>query len=126
MQALLMIKADDAVGGFFKKALEEAGHYSVTLVRNGDEGIELARELAPAVVITDLFLPGLNGIAVAKAIKSDSRLAHVPIIILTRSPTESQAKAQALAGQCDRYLTKPISVDALKACIKELLEAGRG
>jgi CheY-like chemotaxis protein len=62
MQALLMIKADDAVGGFFKKALEEAGHYSVALVRNGDEGIELARELAPAVVITDLFLPGIKQI----------------------------------------------------------------
>jgi CheY-like chemotaxis protein len=102
------------------------GRYRVTLARNGEAGIALARELSPSVVITDLRLPGRNGIAVAKAIKSDPRLVHIPIIILTRSPTESQAKAQVIEGNCDRYLTKPISVNALKACIAELLQAGRG
>jgi CheY-like chemotaxis protein len=125
MQALLMIKSDDAVGGFFKNALEEDGRYSVTLASSGDEGVALAYELSPAVVITDLVLPGLNGIAVAKAIKTDPQLAHIPIIILTRSPTESQAIALARQGTCDRYLTKPISVDKLRACVEELLEVGR-
>lgn len=118
MLALLMIKEDNAVGGFLKKALEEDGNYSVTLARNGKAGIELARKLSPAVVITDLFLPRLNGIAVVQAIKSDPQLCHIPIIMLTKDATETQA----LGSKCDRRLTKPISVDKLRACIEELLE----
>jgi signal transduction histidine kinase/CheY-like chemotaxis protein len=79
---ILVIDDDDAERGQVAKRLQESG-YAVSGVGSGDEGLRLLRESPFDAVVLDLVMPGLSGLEVLRAARADSRLSHLPFIVLS-------------------------------------------
>ena len=94
--------------------------YRVVQSDHGERALALAREKLPALVLLDLMLPGMDGIAVCRAMRQDPLLAQVKIILLTARMDEA-SKIAALEGGADDFLTKPFSTLEVKTRIAGLL-----
>src|SRR5262245_36378072 len=90
---------------------------------DGRTGLELAKAKKFDLVILDLMLPGLDGVTVCRAIRSDSPNATTPILMLTARREESD-KVVGLDSGADDYLTKPFGVRELMARVRALLRRG--
>lgn len=95
--------------------------YKVLLAENAEEGIELALKNLPDLIISDLMMPGMDGIEFCNKIKSDWQTSHIPFILLTAKVTD-ESKIEGLETGADDYLTKPFNYDELAARIKNLIE----
>lgn len=91
---------------------------------NGDDGVRLARELRPDLILLDNNMPGLSGPQVQALLRADPRTAGIPVIALTASATSGEVQAGLAAGYF-RYLTKPIDVEQLLGAVDDAL-ARRG
>src|SRR5919109_4045887 len=80
--------------------------YAVTLAKNGLEGLVRVRERKPALVISDIEMPHMDGYALCREIKRDEALRDVPVILLT-SLLDPQDIIRGLQAGADNYLTKP-------------------
>jgi two-component system, OmpR family, KDP operon response regulator KdpE len=113
---VLVIEDEPQVRRLLHTSLEARG-YRVLEAATGGEGLNAARQYVPDVVILDLGLPDLDGIDVARGLRSWS---HTPIIVLSARGMESQ-KVEALDAGADDYLTKPFGVQELLARIRVAL-----
>lgn len=120
MNKVLLIKDDEVTSNLFKHVLEEDGDCEVVLTRNGNQAIQIAKDISPALIITDLFLPGKSGVAVLEEIKRDPLFVDMPAIIFT-AEKEVAFVAQMLEGNADLHLPKPINLERLKHHVKEIL-----
>jgi two-component system cell cycle response regulator len=88
---------------------------------DGEQGLELARRLVPSAIICDLKLPGADGFTICRKLRSDPKLRHIPIILLTGSKGDALQK-EALKAGATHFMTKPIDAEALAkrilACIR--------
>ncbi len=114
---ILIIEDDAKTAGFIKRAFSENG-FSPTVAADGEEGLSLALKGGFDVAVTDIMLPGMDGIALLKRLRaSGSRL---PVIALSaRDSVES--KIAGLEAGADDYLAKPFSVAELVARVQTLL-----
>jgi two-component system cell cycle response regulator DivK len=103
------------VAGRMKLALLEAA--------DGAEGVRMAREELPALILMDLSLPVLDGWAATAQLKGDPATAHIPVIALTAHAMEGD-EARARAAGVDGYMTKPISILSLKETLTRVLAGG--
>ena len=99
-----------------------AGRLKLTLLEaaDGAEGVRLAREQHPALILMDLSLPVLDGWAATAVLKGDPATAHIPVIALTAHAMEGDEQRAREAG-VDGYMTKPISILALKDLLGRML-----
>lgn len=88
--------------------------------RDGHEAIRMAYETTPDLILLDMSLPKLSGWEVARSLKSDRKLADVPILALTAHAMVGD-REKALASGCDAYFTKPIDIDDFIAFMKPYL-----
>ena len=93
----------------------------VVTALSGQEGIELAKEEQPDVILLDIIMPELDGYEVCRLLKSDSELSIIPIILLTAILTDSDARVKGLEIGADAFLNKPINENELIAQIKVML-----
>ena len=119
-RATILFADDDADTREMMKALLGFEGYDVIVARDGREAVESARQTFPNLILLDLELPKLNGISVAKNLKSDPRFKSTPIIMLS-GHNPATFRQQALDAGCDEYLLKPFDFSH----IKELLTRGR-
>lgn len=114
--APLILLVDDAVDllDVWAILLKESG-FRVLTASNGFAGLTLAKESLPNLVLTDYMMPGLDGLAMCRALRQDSRFATVPFIMWTAAMTVPSG------AQIDQLLYKPVSVDALTSGIIDLL-----
>lgn len=119
---LLLIEDDTELRQFLRASLP-AG-YRIAEAVNGAEGIQMALELIPDLVISDLVMPLKNGFEVAEALKKHPSCSHIPIILLT-AKSALDAKMEGLSRGADVYLTKPFRADELVAHIENLLASRR-
>jgi DNA-binding response OmpR family regulator len=91
--------------------LTEAGHYVVT-ARDGQEALLLAQEWQPDLMITDILLPGMDGIALCHHIKAHPRLSRMPVITITGLRSEEYRSLGQQAG-VDLFMSKPIRAEEL-------------
>ena len=89
---------------------------------NGTEALARIAERVPDVVVTDLNLPGMNGLELCARLKGDARTQHVPIVALTGAALEEQVQRAQRAG-CARVLIKPFPPDLLGREIAQVLAA---
>ncbi len=89
---------------------------------NGDDAVEMARQLVPDVVLADVVMPGRSGYEVCEALKQDPALAHVPVLLLTGT-FEAFDEARAVAVGATGQITKPFEAQALVARVKEVMAA---
>jgi len=114
---LALIVEDDAnVRGVLTLVLESAG-WDVAVAPDGAIGCELAREHHPALVVTDLRMPRMTGIELARALTEDPRGAKIPIVAIT-SDGQALKSAAERSGLFEAVLTKPLAVDEFLAVIR--------
>src|SRR5918998_2722106 len=98
----------------------------VTTVSNGEQAIQKLEEIAPDIVLADVFMPGRNGYEVCEYIKRDERFRHIPVMLLVGS-FEPFDEAEARRVGADDYLTKPFqSIRQLVNKVTSLLGGGGG
>jgi DNA-binding response OmpR family regulator len=95
--------------------------YKVLLADRAEEGIKLALENMPDLILSDLMMPGMDGIEFCNKIKSDWQTSHIPFILLTAKVTD-ESKIEGLEIGADDYLTKPFNYEELAVRIKNLIE----
>ena len=106
-KTILIVEDNDLNMKLFHALLETRG-YNVLQARDGMEGLRLAREHHPDLIIMDIQLPGVSGLVVAKSIKDDEKLKDIPIIAVTAFALKGDEERMREGG-CAAYLAKPIS-----------------
>ena len=95
--------------------------YSILEAKDGEEGLEIALEQIPDLVISDVMMPRMDGNLMTEKLKTDHRTNHIPVIILTaRASVDS--KIEGLETGADAYVTKPFNARELKTRVKKLIE----
>ncbi len=116
---VLVVEDDEDIRLAMRFALEELG-YRVDEAGNGEEAIEVAWRTCPNIILMDLSLPVLDGLAATRRIRQDPQMKDVPIVAVT-AHHESQFRANALAAGCNAYITKPIDFKWLDELMGQLL-----
>ena len=106
------------IGGLLKDA------YHILYARNGAEGLEVANEYMPELIITDLMMPEMDGYELCRKVRNSDILSHIPIIIITAKCGEAE-RVSGLDAGADAYLEKPFSTDELNIRVTKLLEQRR-
>jgi DNA-binding response OmpR family regulator len=102
-----------------------AAGYHVDMAQDGQEGLKLARELRPDIILLDLMLPKLDGYKVCRLLKFDERYRQIPIIILS-ARTQEGDQALAIQMGANRFITKPYEFGEILTHIQALLKSGTG
>ncbi|RRA99987.1 hybrid sensor histidine kinase/response regulator transcription factor [Larkinella rosea] len=104
--------------------IESFPRYEVKQARNGQEGLALALEQMPDIIISDVMMPVMDGYTFCNRLKSDLRTSHIPVMLLT-AKVSYQDRIEGLTRGADDYLTKPFHVLELQLRIRNLLENQR-
>ena len=122
IQPTILVAEDDEDNRLVMKMLLELRGYRVVSAANGQETIELAERERPDLILMDLCMPKLSGLAAARYLRqhSEPSLQRVPIIALS-AYDPAQHRNVALAAGCNEYVTKPINYDLLEQLIQDLL-----
>ncbi len=115
-ERILIIEDDEGIVRVLRRALSYEG-YTVDTALDGENGLYIARDHHPDLVILDLMLPGMDGIEVCQRLRSGG---SVPIMMLTAKDAV-QDRVQGLDAGADDYMTKPFELDELLARIRALL-----
>ena len=116
---ILLVEDNDLNRDMLSRRLIKRG-FTVILALNGKEGIDIAANEKPDLILMDLSLPIINGWDATREIKANKETSNIPIIALTAHAMAEDRK-KALDAGCDEYDTKPIEFDGLLDKINKLL-----
>ena len=116
---VLLIEDNPDVVAYIVSCLQD--DYQIKVGRDGQEGIDIAIENIPDLIVTDVMMPYKDGFEVCKELKNDERTSHIPIIMLT-AKADMESKLEGLEQGSDVYLAKPFHKKELQLRIKKLLE----
>lgn len=120
---LVLIADDDAsVRTYLRDLLTP--HYQVLEAEDGTDALALARAHRPALIVSDVMMPGLDGFALCQQVKRDEHLASVPVVLLT-ARAEEAARLEGLKTGADAYLAKPFSSEELLLIAENLIAVRR-
>lgn len=119
----IMVVEDFEDNRFMMRRLLEMSGYRVVEAENGQQAVELARRELPNLILMDLSLPVLDGLAATRRIREHAELRTVPIVAVSAHDT-ADFHADALAAGCNEYVTKPIDFDQLDDLLGRLLAKG--
>lgn len=115
---ILLTEDNTSIRNFIKDSLSK--HYHLLESSNGAEGLAMAMEHIPDLIISDVMMPEMDGLTFCRQIKTDPRTSHIPVILLT-AKTGVANQVSGLATGADSYLTKPFSIQVLELQIHNLL-----
>jgi signal transduction histidine kinase/DNA-binding response OmpR family regulator/ligand-binding sensor domain-containing protein len=95
--------------------------YKVFQANDGVEGLHLAKEINPDIILTDVQMPKLNGYAFCKEIRQNFDTSHIPVVMLTANDT-TENQIEGLSTGADAYLTKPFDIKLLDTVLNSVLE----
>jgi signal transduction histidine kinase/DNA-binding response OmpR family regulator len=116
---LLIIEDNIEINHYIASELSE--EYAIISCVNGTKGLEVAREKSPDVIISDIMMPGIDGLEVCRQVKKDIQINHIPFILLS-AKTTNESRVEGLQAGADVYLIKPFNMDVLKMQVSSLLE----
>lgn len=116
---ILIVEDEDDLRNFIISELET--DFKVSNATNGEEGIKLANELIPDIIITDVMMPVMNGIDLCNTLKNQMSTSHIPIIILS-AKTKIAEQIEGLEMGADVYMVKPFNMEHLKVQIVRLVQ----
>ena len=123
MSTILIVEDNDKNMKLARDVLQAKGYATLEAV-TGEDGVRLARDRLPDLVLMDIQLPGINGIEAFRRIRGDASTARIPIVALTASVTPTDRSAVAAAG-FDAFLSKPINLKEFLDTVKRLIEGSR-
>lgn len=100
---------------------EMSSLYNVMLAQNGEEGLLIANQTPPDLIISDIMMPVMDGLEFCKRIKEDEATSHIPVILLT-AKTGAESELSGFKSGADDFITKPFSTEILKLKIRNILE----
>ncbi|MFT4928416.1 MAG: ligand-binding sensor domain-containing protein/signal transduction histidine kinase [Phenylobacterium sp.] len=116
--SLLIIEDNPDMRHYIYQSL--SGQYQCVVEANGKAGVERAYAIIPDIIVSDVMMPIMDGYEVTKAIKSDERTSHIPVILLT-ARDDKQSRLKGWLEKADEYLTKPFDTQELLIRIDNLL-----
>lgn len=117
---LFLVVEDFEDSRFMMRQLLELAGYRVVEATDGEEAIKLAVAEQPELILMDLSLPKLDGLAATRRIRQQDGLGQVPIVAVSAHDSPG-SRSEALAAGCDEYVTKPIDFDQLSTLLNRLL-----
>ncbi|HEU4322191.1 MAG TPA: response regulator [Roseiflexaceae bacterium] len=123
MARILLVEDNEMNRDMLSRRLERRGH-ELLIATDGQQGLELARNGAPDLVLMDMSLPVLDGWEATRQLKADPQTKTIPVIALT-AHAMSGDREKAMEAGCDDYDTKPIELPRLLEKIQALLDRPR-
>jgi two-component system, cell cycle response regulator DivK len=103
-----------------RDSLQVTGYQTID-TETGEEGVRLARERRPALILMDIQLPGINGVEALRQLRADPMTSAIPVIAVTAS-VMTDDRTRIMAAGFDGFHGKPISVRQLLATVREILD----
>ena len=119
MPRILLVEDNEANWDMLSRRLLRRG-YSVTIARDGGEGVRIAHEELPDLILMDMSLPVVDGWTAIQTLKGDDLTSHIPIIALTAHAMSSDRQKASDAG-CDDFHPKPVDLARLLTQMESLL-----
>jgi DNA-binding response OmpR family regulator len=117
-KTILVVDDNEDIRFYLKDNLKEL--YKIEEATNGKEGWEKIKQLIPDLVVSDIMMPLMDGVELARKIKTETATAHIPVILLTAMGNEEKQLEGLKAGVND-YVTKPFTFEILASRIRNLL-----
>lgn len=120
MKKVVMIEDSKVLGTALSGALSIEG-IEVHWAKNGVEGVTLAKQVKPDIILLDLMLPKLSGFDVCKLLKTDNATWRIPIVIMS-TLTDEESRTRAAENGADHFIAKPYDLAATLTEIKKYLK----
>jgi CheY-like chemotaxis protein len=118
--ATILIIEDNPLNVELASDLLEASGFEIHSTRTAEDGLRMARELSPTLVLMDIGLPGMDGLSATRTLKTDPATSHLTVVGLTAHAMLGD-EGTALDAGCDGYLTKPIDTRTFVSSIKDFI-----
>lgn len=118
---VLIIDNEKEFSALIKSFLEESINCEVRVVPDGYNGIRIAEEIRPGLILLDVLMPAMNGFDILKKLKENEGTRSIPVI-MTTAVDDDRAKKKAQALNCAGYLVKPLKLEELRYKVKEILK----
>jgi CheY-like chemotaxis protein len=122
-ELILVVEDNDKNRKLVRDVLTAKG-YRLVEAETGEDGVRLAQEQRPALVLMDIQLPGINGIEALRQLRADAATAGIPVIAVTASAM-TQDRQKILAAGFDAYQSKPLSIRPFVDLVREVLDRPR-
>ncbi|WP_066630844.1 hybrid sensor histidine kinase/response regulator transcription factor [Labilibacter marinus] len=117
---VLIVEDNHDVQELLKDTLE--GLYNCVQAYDGKQGLELANQYTPNLIVSDVMMPEMDGFEMCEILKKDEALCHIPVIMLTAKSTDND-KLSGFEGGAEAYMSKPFKIEILLAQIGSILES---
>src|SRR5712691_2973210 len=121
MSRILLCETEQTLRNLLRASLDGLGH-EIHEAANGEEGLRLAHQLVPDLVLLDMMMPGRSGLEVLQELRADPALADIAVVMVT-ARVQADDREGALAAGADAFLSKPFRPAELVALVSELLDA---
>jgi signal transduction histidine kinase/ligand-binding sensor domain-containing protein/DNA-binding response OmpR family regulator len=115
---ILVIEDNEDLRFYLKENLQ--AKYHILEAGNGSIGWEMAMSALPQLIVSDIMMPGIDGLEFCRKVKQDERTSHIPVILLTARSSEAQ-KIEGLEAGAEDYITKPFNYEILDLKIQGLI-----
>ena len=119
---VLVIEDNRDIAAYIGDVLSD--RYAVAYATNGEDGLKKAIDIVPDLIVTDLMMPGMDGLELCRRIRSNDVVNHIPIVIVTAKISD-QERIKGIEAGADAYLAKPFNVDELRSIVERLLDRQR-
>lgn len=115
---ILIIEDNEDLRLFLKERLQS--HYEILEAENGQSALQQSFDTVPDLIISDIVIPGKDGMSLTNILKSDVRTSHIPVVLLT-GKTQMEHQIEGMRNRADAYITKPFNIEFLEQTIQSLL-----
>ena len=120
-ELILIVEDNEKNQKLLRDVLQVRGYRTVETV-TAEEGLEVARAQQPTLILMDIQLPGMDGMAALRELRADSSTQRIPVIAVTASAMPMERR-EILAAGFDDYITKPLSVRELTETVQRFVDA---
>ena len=120
MKKILIVDDEQDIVESLKFVLENCD-YTCYCAYNGEDGLKLAREIVPDLMILDVMMPRINGYKISRLLKFDQKYKSIPILMVTARSREEDKLIGEETG-ADEYITKPFDLDEVVATVQKYIE----
>ena len=120
LPTVLIVDDNADIRAYLRNILQQ--DYQINEASDGQQGLALANEIVPDLIVSDVMMPVMNGLEFCQRVKSNLATSHIPVILLTARAL-SQHQIEGYESGADAYITKPFSSDLLLARISNLLKS---